>query len=76
MRERILQILQEVRHDVDFENERKLIDNGVLDSFDLISIVSGLDEKVDPNNSFCCIRDINLTDDRKHTGKKMELSGG
>ena len=45
MRERILQILQEVRHDVDFENERKLIDNGVLDSFDLISIVSGLNDE-------------------------------
>ncbi len=45
MRERILQILQEVRHDVDFENERKLIDNGVVDSFDLISIVSGLNDE-------------------------------
>ena len=45
MRERILQILQVVRHDVDFENERKLIDNGVLDSFDLISIVSGLNDE-------------------------------
>ena len=45
MRERILQILQEVRHDVDFENDRKLIDNGVVDSFDLISIVSGLNDE-------------------------------
>ena len=50
MRERILQILQEVRHDVDFENERKLIDNGVLDSFDLISIVSGLNDEFENFN--------------------------
>ena len=44
MRERVLQILQEVRHDVDFEKETKLIDDGILDSFDIIAIVSELNE--------------------------------
>ncbi len=45
MREKILQILQDVRSDVDFANETKLIDDGILDSFDIISIVSGLNDE-------------------------------
>lgn len=40
-----MQILQEVRHDVEFEKETKLIDDRILDSFDIISIVSGLNEE-------------------------------
>ncbi len=37
--EKVLEILQEIRPDVDFINEKKLIDDDVLDSFDIISIV-------------------------------------
>lgn len=44
MREDVLQILQEIRQDVDFEKETKLIDDGILDSFDIISIVSELND--------------------------------
>ncbi len=40
MREQIMKILKDIRSDVDFEKEQLLIDNGVLDSFDIISIVS------------------------------------
>lgn len=36
----ILGILKEIRPDVDFANEKKLIDDRVLDSFDIITIVS------------------------------------
>ncbi|MBQ9211539.1 MAG: acyl carrier protein [Clostridia bacterium] len=39
MKEQVLNILEEIRPDVDFENEKLLIDDGVLDSFDIISIV-------------------------------------
>ena len=45
MKEKILKILQGVRDDVDFEKETKLIDDGILDSFDIISIVSELNEE-------------------------------
>lgn len=38
--EEILNILQEIRPDVDFVNEKKLIDGEVLDSFDIITIVA------------------------------------
>lgn len=44
MREKVLSILRDVRRDVDFESETKLVDNGVLDSFDIISIVSDLND--------------------------------
>ncbi len=37
--EEILAILREIRPDVDFENETKLIDDDILDSFDIIAIV-------------------------------------
>lgn len=42
--EKLLSILQEIRPDVDFVNEKKLIDDAILDSFDIISIVSELNE--------------------------------
>lgn len=45
--EKIMEILKGIRPDVDFANEKKLIDDGVLDSFDIISIVSEFDEAFD-----------------------------
>lgn len=45
--ERLLPLLQEIRPDVDFENETALIDEGILDSFDVVSIISELDDLYD-----------------------------
>jgi len=45
--ETLLEILEELRPDVDFENETALIDNGVLDSFDIITLVSNLSDEFD-----------------------------
>lgn len=42
--EELLKVLMEVRPDVDFKNEKKLIDDEILDSFDIIAIVNGIDE--------------------------------
>ena len=42
--EKLLEILQGIRPDVDFENEKALIDDGILDSFDVVSIISELDD--------------------------------
>ena len=38
--EELLAIMSDVRPDLDFETETALIDDGILDSFDIISIVS------------------------------------
>lgn len=40
--DRILSILTELRPDVDFALAQNLIDDGVLDSFDVVSLVSEL----------------------------------
>ncbi len=46
MKEKLLALLEEIRPDVDFENEKQLIDDDVLDSFDIISIVQAIDDKL------------------------------
>ncbi len=45
--EKIMSILEGIRPDVDFANEKKLIDDEILDSFDIITIVSELNEAFD-----------------------------
>lgn len=47
MRETILEILSGVRSDVDFENNTKLIDDGILESLDIVAIVGELNDKFD-----------------------------
>ena len=42
--EQLLEILKGIRRDVDFENETALIDDGILDSFDVVAIISELDD--------------------------------
>lgn len=42
---KLLEILKGIRPDVDFENEKSLIDDGLLDSFDVVSIISALDDE-------------------------------
>lgn len=45
--EKLLDILQQIRSDIDFEKETTLVDDGVLDSFDIVSIVSELTMEYD-----------------------------
>lgn len=45
--EKLLEILAGIRPDVNFENETALIDDGILDSFDVVSIISALDDEFD-----------------------------
>lgn len=40
-------VLEEIRPDVDFENEKQLITDGVLDSFDIVSLVTALNDEFD-----------------------------
>ena len=47
MKEKLLALLEDVRPDVAFENEKLLIDGGILDSFDIISIVQEMNEAFD-----------------------------
>ncbi len=47
IREEILDLLQELHEDIDFEAETKMVDDKVLDSFDLVSLVTELGEAFD-----------------------------
>ena len=47
MREEILKILNDINDDVDYETESALIDDGVIDSFDIVSLVGELNSCFD-----------------------------
>lgn len=41
--EKLLTILNDLHPDIDFASETGLIDNGILDSFDIVTIVAEID---------------------------------
>ena len=45
--EAVLRILNELHPEVDFETETSLIDDKVLDSFDIVTIVAEIDAEYD-----------------------------
>ena len=51
----LLDILRDVCPDLDFEHETKLIDDGLLESMDLISIVTGI---IDEFDVAICVDDL------------------
>ena len=47
MRDTVLDILIEIRGDIDFENETKLIDDNILASLDIVAIVGEFNDEFD-----------------------------
>jgi len=45
--ETLLEILRNIHPDVDFLSNHSLIDDGVLDSFDIITIIADISDKFD-----------------------------
>ena len=45
--EKLIEILEDIRPDIDFQTEMNMIDNGMLDSFDIVSIISELNDEFD-----------------------------
>ena len=45
MKNRILEILNETRSEFDFSCDLNFIDSGMLDSFDIVTLVTALDEE-------------------------------
>lgn len=45
--ETLLEILKDLHPDVDFETEDKLIDDMILDSFDIVTLISEISEEFD-----------------------------
>ena len=45
--EKLLEILNGIHPEVDFENNEELIDDGILDSLDIVTIVTEIDAEFD-----------------------------
>ena len=45
--EELMEILENLRPDVDFEKETTLVTDGILESFDIVALVGELDETFD-----------------------------
>lgn len=45
--EDLLEILTDLHPDIDFTEEDRLIDNGILDSFDIVTLISEIGENFD-----------------------------
>ena len=45
MKNRIVEILNEIRSEFDFNSDVNFIENGMLDSFDVVALVTALDEE-------------------------------
>ena len=45
--EELLDILKELHPEVDFETEEHLVDNAILDSFDIVSLIASIHEEFD-----------------------------
>ena len=42
--DKLMKILWEINPDIDFETENALIDGGLLDSFDIVTLVAEIDD--------------------------------
>ena len=47
MEDRLLKILSELRPEVDFTSETALVDDGILDSFDMVALVTEINDEFD-----------------------------
>ncbi len=45
--EELMNILSELHPDVDFEKEERLVEDMILDSFDIVSLISEINEEFD-----------------------------
>lgn len=45
MKEKILEILQDIRPELDFTESTDFIEDGYLDSFDMVALVSAIDKE-------------------------------
>ena len=64
--EELLEILEELRPDVDFAEEKSLVTGGVLDSFDIISLVGKLNDEFE-----ITIRPANLVPENFDSAEAM-----
>ncbi|MDO4678350.1 MAG: acyl carrier protein [Blautia sp.] len=52
MNDKLMNILNELRPELDFEKENRLIEDGILDSFDLVSLIGEINDQFDVEIDF------------------------
>ena len=45
--EKLLEILEEIKPGADFKSDKKLFDDGILDSLDIVTLVSEINDEFD-----------------------------
>lgn len=45
--DQLLEILEDLHSDVDYETEDGLVDNGILDSLDIVTLITEINDKFD-----------------------------
>lgn len=45
--ERLIKILQSLHDDVDFAREERLVDDGILDSLDIVTLITEINDEFD-----------------------------
>ena len=61
MRKQIMEILTEICPGIDFENEKALIDDGLIDSLDIVAVVTELMEAIDVERGVDDLTPENIT---------------
>ncbi|MCQ2354243.1 MAG: phosphopantetheine-binding protein [Clostridia bacterium] len=51
MEETLLEILEDINSDIDYKTETAIIDDGLLDSFDIVALVGEMNDAFDINIS-------------------------
>lgn len=74
--EKLMEILEDIRPDLDFEKEDNLIDGKVLDSFNIITIVTELNQEFDISINVNQITPENLNSAKNMWDLICKLRGG
>ncbi len=45
--DQLLEILEDLHSDIDYETEDGLVDNGILDSLDIVTLITEINDKFD-----------------------------
>ncbi len=72
----LMEILEDIRPDVDFEEEEKLIDDKILSSFDILSIISEISETYGIKLSPAQIKPDNFNSAKALWAMIQNLQGG
>lgn len=73
--EKLIKILEDIKDGVDYEKEERLISDGILDSIDLVAIMSDLEEEFDISITYDMLTEENFNSARAIWNMISSLKG-